>query len=131
MLVLKGTGIHPVGNNQENFYKDLFPGNLFNFFFLDEYFNTQYQAEDQFGKVFTAASSLAIFIACLGLFGLSAFMVRQRTKEIGIRKVLGASKYSPATFQRLYQVGVPCWPYRLAHCLFQPVPMAGKLYVPY
>jgi putative ABC transport system permease protein len=71
-------------------YKELFPGNPFEYFFLDDYFNAQYRAEEQFGKVFTAASGLAIFIACLGLFGLSAFMVRQRTKEIGIRKVLGA-----------------------------------------
>jgi len=75
----------------EGLYKSLFPGNPFDYFFLDDYFNAQYQAEEQFGKVFTAASGLAIFIACLGLFGLSAFMVRQRTKEIGIRKVLGAS----------------------------------------
>ncbi|WPP51964.1 ABC transporter permease [Catalinimonas niigatensis] len=74
----------------EAFYKDHFPGNPFEYFFLDDYFNAQYQSEELFGKVFTAASSLAIFIACLGLFGLSAFMVRQRTKEIGIRKVLGA-----------------------------------------
>ncbi|MEM6842593.1 MAG: ABC transporter permease [Bacteroidota bacterium] len=71
-------------------YKSHFPGNPFSYFFLDEYFNAQYRSEEQFAKVFTAASSLAIFIACLGLFGLSAFMVRQRTKEIGIRKVLGA-----------------------------------------
>lgn len=63
----------------------------FNYFFLDDFFNAQYRAEEQFGNVFTVASGLAIFIACLGLFGLSAFMVRQRTKEIGIRKVLGAS----------------------------------------
>lgn len=75
----------------EDIYKKLFPGNPFNYFFLDNYFNAQYKAEEQFGKVFTIASGLAIFIACLGLFGLSAFMVRQRTKEIGIRKVLGAS----------------------------------------
>ncbi len=78
----------------EDLYKDHFPGNPFTYFFLDEYFNAQYQAEEQFGKVFTAASGLAIFIACLGLFGLSAFMVKQRTKEIGIRKVLGASLQS-------------------------------------
>jgi putative ABC transport system permease protein len=74
----------------EELYKSHFPGNPFEYFFLDEYFNAQYQAEEQFGKVFTAASSLAIFIACLGLFGLSSFMIKQRTKEIGIRKVLGA-----------------------------------------
>jgi putative ABC transport system permease protein len=75
----------------EELYKNHFPANPFEYFFLDDYFNAQYRAEEQFGKVFTAASGLAIFIACLGLFGLSAFMVRQRTKEIGIRKVMGAS----------------------------------------
>ncbi len=78
----------------EKLYKSHFPGNPFTYFFLDDYFNAQYRAEEQFGKVFTAASGLAIFIACLGLFGLSAFMVKQRTKEIGIRKVLGASLQS-------------------------------------
>jgi len=74
----------------EKLYKERFPGNPFEYFFLDDYFNAQYRAEGQYGKVFTVASSLAIFIACLGLFGLSAFMIKQRTKEIGIRKVLGA-----------------------------------------
>jgi putative ABC transport system permease protein len=74
----------------EEVYKSHFPGNPFTYFFLDDHFNAQYRAEEQFGKVFTLASGLAIFIACLGLFGLSAFTVRQRTKEIGIRKVLGA-----------------------------------------
>jgi len=75
----------------EELYKSYFPGNPFTYFFLDEHYNALYRTEEKFGKVFTAASGLAIFIACLGLFGLSAFMVRQRTKEIGIRKVLGAS----------------------------------------
>jgi putative ABC transport system permease protein len=75
----------------EEIYKSHFPGNPFIYFFLDDYFNAQYLAEEQFGKVFTWASGLAIFIACLGLFGLAAFQVQKRSKEIGIRKVLGAN----------------------------------------
>ena len=75
----------------EKQYKAYFPGNPFEFFFVDENYNRQYHNEQQYGLVFTAASCLAIFIACLGLFGLATFTVEQRTKEIGIRKVLGAS----------------------------------------
>lgn len=75
----------------ENSWKELFPGNPFNYFFLDEHYNKQYQADQQFGKVFGLFSGLAIFIACLGLFGLSSLTAIQRTKEIGVRKVLGAS----------------------------------------
>jgi putative ABC transport system permease protein len=68
-----------------------FPGNPFEYFFLDEYFNRQYANERKFGKLFTTFSILAILIGCLGLFGLSAYTAAQRIKEIGIRKVLGAS----------------------------------------
>ncbi|RDC65417.1 hypothetical protein AHMF7616_04047 [Adhaeribacter pallidiroseus] len=75
----------------EKLYRANYPGNPFEFFFLDERYNEQYQQEQQYGQVFTVASTLAIFIACLGLFGLVAFTTEQRTKEIGIRKVLGAS----------------------------------------
>jgi putative ABC transport system permease protein len=59
--------------------------------FLDESFNTQYQADQHFGQLFTFFSCLAICIACLGLLGLSTFMAQQRVKEIGVRKVLGSS----------------------------------------
>ena len=72
-------------------YEESFPGNPYEYFFVDEQFNRQYQQEIQYGRIFTSASLLAIFIACLGLFGLAAFTVEQRTKEIGIRKVMGAS----------------------------------------
>lgn len=72
-------------------YEEYFPGNPFDFFFLDEYFNEQYKADKLFGSVFRLFSALAIFITSLGLFGLSAFTVTQRTREIGIRKVLGSS----------------------------------------
>ncbi|WP_020528428.1 ABC transporter permease [Flexithrix dorotheae] len=72
-------------------YRDFFPGNPFEYFFLDEHFEKQYKADMQFGKIFGIFAGFAIFVACLGLFGLSSFMVVQRTKEIGVRKVLGAS----------------------------------------
>ncbi len=72
-------------------YNSFFPGNLFDYFFLDEQFNAQYANDELFGKVFGIFSALAICIACLGLLGLSLFATTQRTKEIGVRKVLGAS----------------------------------------
>lgn len=68
-----------------------FPGNTFEYFFLDEHFDEQYKADKRFGQVFGLFTSLAILVACLGLFGLASFTTLQRTKEIGIRKVLGAS----------------------------------------
>ncbi len=69
-----------------------FPGNPFEYFFLDDYFNQQYENERKFGKLFTVFSTLAVIVGCLGLFGLSAFTTTQRTKEIGIRKALGSSE---------------------------------------
>lgn len=75
----------------EQRWSEFFPGNPFEYFFLEDRFEEQYKADKQFGSVFTIFSGLAIFVACLGLFGLAAFMTAKRTKEIGIRKVLGAS----------------------------------------
>jgi len=68
-----------------------FPGNPFEYFFLSEHYDNQYKAENQLRTIFELFSILAILIACLGLFGLSWFIIIQRTKEIGIRKVNGAS----------------------------------------
>ncbi len=67
------------------------PDRSFDFYFLDDAVNTQYQAEMQLGRIVRIASLLAILIACLGLFGLAALAAARRTKEIGVRKVLGAS----------------------------------------
>jgi len=75
----------------QKLYEKFFPGNPFDHFFLDDYYNQQYQSDQQFGKVFSLFSVLAIIITALGIFGLSSFSTAQRTKEIGIRKVLGAS----------------------------------------
>ena len=72
-------------------YQSFFPGNLFDYSFLDEQFNAQYKNDELFGKAFSIFGSFAILIACLGLLGLSLFATIQRTKEIGVRKVLGAS----------------------------------------
>jgi len=74
----------------ENTYAEFFPGNPFDYFFLDEYFDRQYKSDVLFGKVFGIFAVLALFVTSLGILGLVAFMVTQRTKEIGIRKVLGA-----------------------------------------
>ena len=78
-------------NNIKGTWDNNFPESSFDFFFLDDFYNRQYSQETQFGHVFTLFSSLAIFIACIGLFGLTAYSAARRTKEIGVRKVLGAS----------------------------------------
>lgn len=75
----------------EKLYQEAFPGSPFEYFFLDEYFNRQYQADGRLSNVFGLFSILAIIVACLGLLGLSSFVIKLRTKEIGVRKVLGAS----------------------------------------
>ncbi|MEZ0540776.1 ABC transporter permease [Fibrella arboris] len=75
----------------EKLYKASYPGNPFDYFFVEQKYNEQYQAEQQYGQLFSVAAGLAVFIACLGLFGLAAFTAQRRTKEIGVRKVLGAS----------------------------------------
>lgn len=75
----------------EKTWKSMAPGQPFRYSFLDEDFGRMYAWEERLGQIFSLFAGLAIFIACLGLFALTAFTAEQRTKEIGIRKVLGAS----------------------------------------
>ena len=75
----------------ESTWKSIAPGTPFSYRFLDQAFSNMYEGEQRVGKIAIVFSILAIFIACLGLFGLATFITEQRTKEIGIRKVLGAS----------------------------------------
>ncbi len=75
----------------ENKWKALIPHRPFSYYFLDEFFDKQYRAEDRFGRLFLNFAILAIFISCLGLLGLASYSTMQRTKEIGVRKVMGAS----------------------------------------
>ncbi len=72
-------------------WNELDPAHPFEYYFMDESFDRLYRSEEKLSQIFGVFSSLAIFIAALGLFGLALFMVEQRTKEIGVRKVLGAS----------------------------------------
>ncbi len=75
----------------ETAWKKVFPDNPFNFFFLNEEFDKQYKVDIQFGRLLAFFSVMTIVIGCLGLLGLSSFMLSKRTKEIGIRKILGSS----------------------------------------
>lgn len=72
-------------------WNKVYPNTVFDYFFLSERYDKQYRADTRFGLVMAVFSCLIIFIACLGLFGLSSYTILQRTKEIGIRKILGAS----------------------------------------
>jgi putative ABC transport system permease protein len=72
-------------------WKELSPGNQFAYSFMDQDFDAAYRSEQRIGTIFIIFTSLAIAIACLGLFGLAAYAAEQRNKESGIRKVLGAS----------------------------------------
>ena len=76
----------------ETKWKEVFPDQPYTYTFLQERFNRQFEADEKRGLIFTLFTILAIFIACLGLFGLASYLVEQRTKEIGIRKVFGANE---------------------------------------
>ncbi|MGX1927960.1 ABC transporter permease [Flagellimonas sp. 2504JD4-2] len=89
--ILGGNNIKDAIFDIESTYKDFFPNDLLNHFFVDEYFNQQYQADLKFGTICLLFSILAIFIAALGLFGMGSHMAIQKIKEISVRKVLGAS----------------------------------------
>jgi putative ABC transport system permease protein len=78
----------------EKSWKSVNPNNPFEYDFLDQDFNSQYKADEKRSFIFTIFSGLTIIIACLGLLGLAAFTTAQRTKEIGVRKVTGASVQS-------------------------------------
>ncbi|MFY0591816.1 MAG: ABC transporter permease [Roseivirga sp.] len=75
----------------DHLWSEMAPGQPFDFYFMDDSFNETYKAEQRLGRIFITFTMLSIFIACLGLFGLAAFNAERRAKEIGIRKVLGAS----------------------------------------
>lgn len=88
---LESSNYQPILASLETVWNTHFPGNPIDFFFLDQFYNRQYDSDKRFGEIFSLFTALAIFVACLGLFGLASFMTLQRTKEIGIRKALGST----------------------------------------
>ena len=89
-----GTNVPALVRQIEANWKRMAPGQAFSYAFLDDNFDQMYRAEQRVGTLTLVFSILAVLIACLGLFGLAAFTAEQRTKEIGVRKVLGASVFS-------------------------------------
>jgi putative ABC transport system permease protein len=90
-IKIKSAGLQATVQRIKQVYTQIDAGANFEYTFLDDKIVAQYKTEARFFKVFTTFSALAIIIACLGIFGLASFSASQRTKEIGIRKVLGAS----------------------------------------
>jgi putative ABC transport system permease protein len=91
-IKLSGTETNQTLSFIEKKWKEIFPDQPFAYTYLSERFNHQFEADEKRGLIFTMFTILAILIACLGLFGLASYMVEQRTKEIGIRKVFGANE---------------------------------------
>lgn len=89
-IKLSGANLPAALASVENVYKKYLPDIPYQYTFLDDKYAKLYEAEQRQGTIFTVFACIAIFIACLGLFGLSAFAITQRVKEIGVRKVLGA-----------------------------------------
>ena len=91
MARINGQDMRPTLGRLEMMWKQRIPDRPFTYHFLDEDYNKLYVGEQRSSTLFTVAATLAILLACLGLFGLAAFTTVQRTKEIGIRRVLGAN----------------------------------------
>lgn len=111
IVKVKTADMHGLVTGIENQWNEYHADAPFSYTFLDDQFAQLYVAEARTGKIFTSFAILAVIIASLGLFGLSAFSIRQRVREIGIRKVLGASSGSitamlSAQFLKLVTISV-------------------------
>jgi putative ABC transport system permease protein len=89
-----GIPIHNAMTAIEKVFKKFDPASPFTFFYNDDAYSKKFVSEDRIGNLSAVFAGLAIFISCLGLFGLASFVAEQRTKEIGVRKVLGANLFS-------------------------------------
>jgi putative ABC transport system permease protein len=91
---VEAAGVAAARSFVERTWKETFPGRPFESFFLDADFDRQYRSEERAGRIFGVFMLLGLFVACLGLFGLASFTAESRTREVGVRKVLGASSGS-------------------------------------
>jgi putative ABC transport system permease protein len=88
---VRGTNISQTLGKIEELWQEFLPREPFDYFFMDTHFESLHQSESRTAKLLAIFSVLALFIASLGLFGLSSFITEQRTKEIGVRKVMGST----------------------------------------
>lgn len=113
---MKPAGLHAGMTYIKNTWKNILPGTPFDYYFQDDALNTKYRAEERMGTLFKYFTLLAVFIAALGLYGLTALSAEQKVKEVGIRKVLGASVSNlTVLLSKEYLVWVVCaniiaWP---------------------
>jgi putative ABC transport system permease protein len=89
-----GVQVHHAMTSIENVFKKFNPASPFIYMYNDDAYSKKFAAEDRIGNLSAVFEGVAIFISCLGLFGLASFVAEQRTKEIGVRKVLGATLFS-------------------------------------
>ena len=116
----------------ESKWNALIPARPFSYFFLDEFFDEQYKSEQRFGKLFLNFAILAIIISCLGLLGLASYSTMQRTREIGIRKVLGATipnivNLLSRDFLTLVGIAIS---HCITHCLVRHAQMVAGFCIP-
>jgi putative ABC transport system permease protein len=90
-IKIKGPGQAETLSRIRKTWKTFDPGRPFDYFYLEDTYDSQYRAEEKLGSILTSFSVFAVFVACLGLFGMASFSAERRRREIGIRKVLGAS----------------------------------------
>lgn len=93
-IKINSANIHQTIDNVRKEWQSAYPNHVFDYYFLNEQFNRQYKGDMQFGKIVNFFSLFTLFITCLGLLGLTAYNTTRRIREIGIRKVLGASAQS-------------------------------------
>lgn len=97
LISFNTTDVRNTLDDSHAIWSRMFPQYPFEYEFLDQEYNALYQQETRAGNIFTSFAVLAVFIACLGLIGLASYMVEQRTREIGVRKVLGATPIQVVT----------------------------------
>ena len=116
IIRIKGEGMSPTLAGIESVWKKINPGIPFEYSFLDSSYDRLYRAEKRLSTMFNTFSLLAVLISCIGLLGLASFMAENKTKEIGIRKVLGASVGEVAVllsrqfFKWVLMANVIAWP---------------------
>ncbi len=110
-------------------FEQTFPDFVYEYKFLDEKIESFYKQENQLAQLYKIFAAIAIFLSCLGLYGLASFMAVQRIKEVGIRKVLGATcrQYRLFVFKRIYHTHCHCLCHCHTHCMVLHAPMAAGL----